>query len=328
LIEESYGHHEIAGFEGSSIEHVMPQTLTPEWYETLGIDAAEVHAEWLHTIGNLTLTGYNPELSNRSYCEKRTLFALSHFELNRHFGDYERWSAADVEFRAKSMFKIAIQLWPRPETPIVESPPALQDKSTPAAFHSDCVKMAQQHLCVHLSKLSQTRYESGDGHIRLMCAVSATHNESGEVPYFWFALHNAQLEFLDTAKSPYICLGCSSAKTTLLVPKQSGPAQHHQNRGPTVLAYSDSEKVRKVRHPAARRQGRPRPDRIRYWLKRDISYFATKLRFYAQMFRIDGAYRCDESREARLAPLIYISVSSELPTKIGPLHHDLVQSHA
>jgi hypothetical protein len=129
-----------------------------------------------------------------------------------------RWSAADVEFRAKSMFKIAIQLWPRPETPIVESPPALQDKSTPAAFHSDCVKMAQQHLCVHLSKLSQTRYESGDGHIRLMCAVSATHNESGEVPYFWFALHNAQLEFLDTAKSPYICLGCSSAKTTLLVP--------------------------------------------------------------------------------------------------------------
>lgn len=70
----------------------------------------------------------------------------------------------------------------------------------------------------HLSKLSQTRYESGDGRIRLMCAVSATHNESGEVPYFWFALHNAQLEFLDTVKSPYICLGCSSAKTTLLVP--------------------------------------------------------------------------------------------------------------
>lgn len=217
-IEESYGHHEIAGFEGSSIEHVMPQTLTPEWFEMLGTDAAEVHAEWLHTIGNLTLTGYNPELSNRSYGEKRSLFALSHFELNRHFGDYECWSAADIEFRAKAMFKTAIQLWPRPETPIVEAPAASQEKSTPAAFHGDCVKLAQQHLGVHLSKLSQTRYESGDGRIRLMCAVSATHNESGEVPYFWFALHNTQLEFLDTAKSPYICLGCSSAKTTLLVP--------------------------------------------------------------------------------------------------------------
>jgi hypothetical protein len=51
-----------------------------------------------------------------------------------------------------------------------------------------------------------------------MCAVSAPHKESGDVPYFWFALHGAQLEFLETAESPYVCLGCSSAETTLLVP--------------------------------------------------------------------------------------------------------------
>ena len=56
-LEQSYGHHEIVSFEESSIEHVMPQTLTPEWYEMLGADAADIHAEWLHTIGNLTLTG-------------------------------------------------------------------------------------------------------------------------------------------------------------------------------------------------------------------------------------------------------------------------------
>ena len=51
-----------------------------------------------------------------------------------------------------------------------------------------------------------------------MCAVSATHKESGDVPYFWFALHGAHLAFLEPAESPYICLGCSSAETTLLVP--------------------------------------------------------------------------------------------------------------
>ena len=216
-LEASYEHHEIAGFRESSIEHVIPQTLTPEWYEMLGVDAAKVQAEWLHTIGNLTLTGYNPELGNRSYAEKRTLFALSHFELNRFFGDYEQWSSVEVECRARTLFKIAIRLWPRPPIAIVEAPAAL-DKSAPAAFHGDCVKLAQQHLGVHLSKLSQTRYESGDGLVRLMCAVSATHNESGDVPYFWFAFHSAQLEFLETAKLPYICLGCSSANTTLLVP--------------------------------------------------------------------------------------------------------------
>jgi hypothetical protein len=183
----------------------------------LGADAADVQTEWLHTIGNLTLTGYNPELSNRSYSEKRGLFATSHFELNRHFGDHERWSASEVETRAKGLFKIALQLWPRPETSIVEEP-VIQDKGAPAAFHSDCIKLAQQHLGTHLSKLSQTRYESGDGLIRLMCAVSATHKESGDVPYFWFAFHRAQVDFLDTAHSPYACFGCASSETTLLVP--------------------------------------------------------------------------------------------------------------
>jgi hypothetical protein len=51
-----------------------------------------------------------------------------------------------------------------------------------------------------------------------MCAVSATHKETGDVPYFWFALHRAQVEFLETAKSPFVCLGCASSETTLLVP--------------------------------------------------------------------------------------------------------------
>jgi hypothetical protein len=73
------------------------------------------HAEWLHTIGNLTLTGYNPELGNRSYAEKWTTFALSHFELNRYFGNQERWGPNEIENRARELFRVALQLWPRPE---------------------------------------------------------------------------------------------------------------------------------------------------------------------------------------------------------------------
>jgi hypothetical protein len=216
-LEESYGHHEVVGFEDSTIEHIMPQTLTPEWYAMLGADAAKVHAEWLHTIGNLTLTGYNPELSNRSYSEKRKRFSLSHFELNRYFANQEHWSISEIESRARALFETAIRLWPRPDVPIVEMPTG-QDKVTPASFHADCVKLAQDSLGARLSKVSQTRYESGDGRIRLVCSVSATHNESGDAPYFWFALHRAYLDFLETAKSSYICLGCSSSQTTLLIP--------------------------------------------------------------------------------------------------------------
>src|ERR1035437_6378849 len=57
-IEEQFGHHESVVFTDASVEHVMPQTLIPEWDQALGDDAAAIQSEWLHTIGNLTLTGY------------------------------------------------------------------------------------------------------------------------------------------------------------------------------------------------------------------------------------------------------------------------------
>lgn len=134
-----------------------------------------------------------------------------------YFGDHENWGASAIESRARHLLRIAIRLWPRPEPTVLEPLPATE-KGAAAAFHSDCIKIVQQHLGIHLSKLSQTRYESGDGRFRLICAVSAPHRESGEIPYFWFGLHAAQLDFLKTAEAPYICLGCSSAENTLLIP--------------------------------------------------------------------------------------------------------------
>jgi hypothetical protein len=44
------------------------------------------------------------------------------------------------------------------------------------------------------------------------------HPQGGDVPYFWFALHRSQIEFLEAAQSPYVCFGCASAETTLLIP--------------------------------------------------------------------------------------------------------------
>jgi hypothetical protein len=218
-LERSYGHHEIAGFEESSIEHVMPQTLSPEWHEMLGPDPTETHARCLHTIGNLTLTGYNPELGNRPYSEKRLTFALSHFELNRYFGDRERWNAIEIANRAKALFKHAIQIWPRPAIEMIEVPKLnAAEKKPPADFHNECVKVAQEFLGERLEKLSQTKYESGDGRIRVMCAVSSINEKPRNTPYFWFGFHPRQLEFLKAAEVAYVCLGCSSAETTLLVP--------------------------------------------------------------------------------------------------------------
>ena len=56
-----------------SIEHIMPQTLTEEWKVNLGHDWLEIHQLYLHTIGNLTLTGYNSEIRNSSFIKKRDI---------------------------------------------------------------------------------------------------------------------------------------------------------------------------------------------------------------------------------------------------------------
>jgi hypothetical protein len=164
-LEEQSGHHEPVSLDEATVEHVMPQTLTPEWEALLDQDQGTQHAEWLHTIGNLTLTGYNPELGNRSYSDKRAMYGLSHFELNRYFGSCQTWGPAEIRNRATSLFKTAIHVWPRPQVAIGPNTatPATPEKA-PAGFHSECVGIAQQHLGA-LSKLSQTRYESGDGQV-------------------------------------------------------------------------------------------------------------------------------------------------------------------
>jgi uncharacterized protein with ParB-like and HNH nuclease domain len=217
-IEEHFGHHESVDFNDASVEHVLPQTLSPGWEEALGENAAAIQSEWLHTIGNLTLTGYNPELGNKEYSEKRMIFALSHFELNRYFGPAGAWGAPQIRQRAESLFLIAQQLWPRPASLPEEEPAATQQRTEPANFHGECIRAAQRRLGIELSKLSQTRYEAGDQGTRLVCAVSAEHNEGGGTPYFWFAVHLKQLEFLDAAPSAWLCFGCGSAHRTLLVP--------------------------------------------------------------------------------------------------------------
>src|SRR5439155_22307753 len=68
---EHHGSKEWANIEEYTIEHIMPQHLSPQWQEELGPMWKEVHARYLHTIGNLTLTGYNSELSDRPFREKR-----------------------------------------------------------------------------------------------------------------------------------------------------------------------------------------------------------------------------------------------------------------
>lgn len=110
-IEESYQHKEKVPFDNLTIEHVMPQTLSEWWQNHLGEEWGEIHDFYLHTIGNLTLTAYNPELSNDDFDNKKEVYKNSHLEMNKYFGDIERWSKDEIEKRAEALAEIALSLW-------------------------------------------------------------------------------------------------------------------------------------------------------------------------------------------------------------------------
>lgn len=114
-LELHHGHKEPATFEGATIEHVMPQTLNDEWRTMLGANAADVHERWLDLLGNLTLTGYNSELSNDPFPRKRALLRDSHFEMNKWIAAREQWTEAELRERTDLVFAKARAIWPRPE---------------------------------------------------------------------------------------------------------------------------------------------------------------------------------------------------------------------
>ncbi|WP_154465600.1 DUF262 and DUF1524 domain-containing protein [Helicobacter pylori] len=100
-----------------TIEHIMPQTLTEEWERDLGENFQEIHDKYLHTIGNLTLTGYNPEYSNKSFQEKRDMeggFKDSPLRLNQGLRDLESFGKEEIKKRANDLADLALKIWTYP----------------------------------------------------------------------------------------------------------------------------------------------------------------------------------------------------------------------
>ena len=71
----------------------------------------------MHTLGNLTLTGYNPELSNRPFNEKRRLFQSSNLAMNREIADETEWGPEQIRSRAERLAARAKAIWPGPVEP-------------------------------------------------------------------------------------------------------------------------------------------------------------------------------------------------------------------
>ena len=100
-----------------SIEHIMPQKLTSEWRESLGVDYEIVYETYLHTLGNITLTGYNSKMSNKSFEEKRDMekgFKESRLFLNKDLQNMEIWDKNTIIQRANTLKDRALKIWSYP----------------------------------------------------------------------------------------------------------------------------------------------------------------------------------------------------------------------
>ncbi|MGL2606064.1 GmrSD restriction endonuclease domain-containing protein [Helicobacter pylori] len=114
---ENFERKEPVNTKECTTEHIMPQTLTEKWERDLGGNFQAIHDKYLHTIGNLTLTGYNTEYSNRSFQEKRDMekgFKQSPLRLNQSLKDLESFGEKEIEKRANDLADWALKIWTYP----------------------------------------------------------------------------------------------------------------------------------------------------------------------------------------------------------------------
>jgi uncharacterized protein with ParB-like and HNH nuclease domain/predicted transport protein len=123
---ENYARKERVAVDEYTIEHILPQNenLSPEWRTMLGDEWQRIQQNRLHTLGNLTLTAYNSDYSDRSFTDKRDMpdapekgLKQSPLRLNQGLGVLEVWNENAIKTRAGKLADIALSVWPAPVLP-------------------------------------------------------------------------------------------------------------------------------------------------------------------------------------------------------------------
>lgn len=131
-LEEDHEHLEPIDWEAKlTIEHVLPQSLSrPGWQRMLddelrdGESRDELHRSVVHTLGNLTLTAYNPKLADHEFDHKRKLLADSGLVMNREISCHHRWGRTEIQQRGRSLADRILRIWPGPDTSVEMAPPS------------------------------------------------------------------------------------------------------------------------------------------------------------------------------------------------------------
>lgn len=229
-LERSYGHKEPAALDDATVEHVMPQTLTDEWRNSLSKDGdpEKLHELLADTIGNLTLTAYNPELSNLSFGQKKILYASSHYSLNEYFAQCDVWGIKEITNRSDKLWEQATELWPSPNQPpeptvhgeFAEDGLSEQTDNKMLETKREAVIGAlSRREGINLSKIKGILYSSADDEVRAACPVSRRYTRTPS-SYYWYGYSKEWPGFLSQGHKSFLVLGCMDRDSAYAIPNE------------------------------------------------------------------------------------------------------------
>lgn len=97
--------------ESLTVEHIMPQTLNAQWKIYLSNETMANYETSLHRLGNLALTNYNGEMSNKDYKAKKDIYKDSKFYYTTRICEYKDWQIAEINSRTKMLANAAVKIW-------------------------------------------------------------------------------------------------------------------------------------------------------------------------------------------------------------------------
>lgn len=170
---EYYISNDRINIKPNSIEHIMPETLNAHWRGVLGENYAQLHAEYLHTIGNLAPMNQsdNSTNSNDPYEKKRPQFEASSWKLTRDVtDDYSDWNIESIKDRSKKLSELATKIWAAPLT---------RERQLEAA-----VKGSSSRIIDDSIRASTFRINRADNHGHIVnCSMCIRQNASGKDIY-------------------------------------------------------------------------------------------------------------------------------------------------
>ena len=207
-----------------TIEHIMPQTLSNAWRQELGADWETIQEKWLHTISNLTLSGYNIKYSNKPFAEKRNMengFKQSGLRLNHYIAQFDRWGENELEQRRQELSKMAKAIWSYPPT---DFEPEVQDDDVVSLSEDNGISTGRKIQYYIFQDEKEEVVDWADmmwAVINKLFAINPVilYEEAKGDRNVWFSTKEANKHYKKIAESLYYCPSRSSTWNKMAILK-------------------------------------------------------------------------------------------------------------